>query len=157
MRCSKCEKNEPFRYHERHLADGRVIIIKGKVSICEHRPPTEKKFLADRLTEWANRLCILYPERVIVLRECSCDCKKDRHHPSYKEPFVVELLCRKCHKAEHRRLRALAAQSAHNSTTPAGQSVAQNSLGIASSTVDLPSITTSQAGELRSASNLIAV
>jgi predicted nucleic acid-binding Zn ribbon protein len=43
------------------------------------------------------------------------------------------------------------------STTPADQSIAQSSWGENSSTVGVPSITTSQASELRSASNLIAV
>jgi hypothetical protein len=60
-------------------------------------------------------------------------------------------------KPYSKRLRLLADQSAHNSIAPAGQSVARNSLGLESSAVELPSITTSQAGELRSASNLIAV
>ena len=88
-------------------------------------------------------------------------CNRSEHRKIHfsLESLVAQLMSRGMLFFDHKTssYRLLAAQAAHNSTTPAGQSVAQNSLGIASSTVDRPSITISQAGELRSASNLIAV
>jgi hypothetical protein len=33
----------------------------------------------------------------------------EAHHPDYDRPMVVRWLCRKCHKAEHRRLKCEAA------------------------------------------------
>lgn len=46
---------------------------------------------------------------VKVLYECQCSGKKIRHHPSYEpgREREVMLLCRKCHAAEHARLRRL--------------------------------------------------
>jgi hypothetical protein len=46
------------------------------------------------------------PDKITILSECPCQKdKKLRHHPDYSKPFEVELLCRKCHGAAHRKLR----------------------------------------------------
>jgi hypothetical protein len=128
MQCKECEEKKYKKIHTRRLKDGRILQIPTRVGICEHCPPNS----SDRslsITDWANRLCRTYPERVIVLRECPCEKKKITHHPDYRFPFQVERLCYTCHGAEHKRLRSLAVQAANNSSIPADQSIAQNSLG----------------------------
>ena len=46
-----------------------------------------------------------YQDRIRILYECNCTVgKKDLHHHSYKTPFDVMKLCRKCHMTEHNRL-----------------------------------------------------
>jgi hypothetical protein len=37
---------------------------------------------------------------------CGAD-KPDKHHPDYDKPLEVVFLCRRCHIAEHKRLRSL--------------------------------------------------
>lgn len=64
--------------------------------ISENNPPKNKH----RLSAWARQLCDKYPERVIVLRECKCAGKKERHHPDYSKPFEIELLCKAHHNAQ---------------------------------------------------------
>jgi len=47
---------------------------------------------------------------LIILYECSCNVPKSeklKHHPNYDKLEEVMLLCRKCHAAEHKRLRSL--------------------------------------------------
>jgi len=71
-----------------------------------------------------------HPSEVYVLYECRCDHpRKHNHHFNYKLKNIVIRLCPSCHAAEHKRLRLLAALAAHDSSIPADQSIAQNSLG----------------------------
>lgn len=42
--------------------------------------------------------------------EACGDQKSEAHHPDYSRPALVVWLCRKCHKAEHRRLKCEAAE-----------------------------------------------
>jgi len=102
--CPKCGSPIPERTFQRKTKAGKIVTVHTHTSLCEHCPPPE----IFNLTDWANRLCSRYPERIVVLSECSCDAKKINHHPSYKKPFEIMKICRVCHKAEHRRLRELA-------------------------------------------------
>ena len=52
--------------------------------------------------ETAHYLANRYPEKLIILFQCSHDGEKQKHHPSYEKPFEVELLCPKCHGARRR-------------------------------------------------------
>lgn len=55
--------------------------------------------------------------KLTILYECSCDIpaeKKLKHHPDYNKLNEVMLLCRRCHSAEHKRLRSLAMAQAVN-------------------------------------------
>lgn len=115
MLCNKCSLNPPIKHHDRHLKDGRVLSIRTNIFICEHRPPNGDDRCYPK-TDWANRLCKIYPERVVILRDCGCNKKKVNHHPDYKFPFQIEKLCYVCHWAEHRRLRLLAADAANDSS-----------------------------------------
>jgi hypothetical protein len=96
--CKTCGREIPRKYFDRQLPDGRVIPIPIHKEICEFCPPAKHR----ELTSWANRLCNLYPERVIVLRRCFCNAKKISHHPSYDKPFEIMRICYKCHREEHR-------------------------------------------------------
>lgn len=47
--------------------------------------------------------------RGLVTKQPCCVCgdpHSEAHHPDYTRPAMVEWLCRACHKAEHRRLKA---------------------------------------------------
>jgi len=45
------------------------------------------------------------PEKIIILRECSCKTqRKIKHHPDYEKPFEVELLCFSCHWKAHEKI-----------------------------------------------------
>jgi len=55
------------------------------------------------------RLNKKYPEKIQILRTCDHKGEKFRHHPDYKKPFEIEMLCFECHgKAQNHR--------EHNST-----------------------------------------
>jgi predicted nucleic acid-binding Zn ribbon protein len=159
--CSNTCRNIGHRLE--HRAHQREISPEEAQKIRENR----KIKLVARAIKWqkenkgkvyAAQVALQNKELVTIIYECHCDHpKKQNHHFDYTRPLEVIKLCPSCHAAEHARLRLLAAQSAHNSDTSAVNSVARRSQRENSSTVDLPSITTSQAGELRSASNLIAV
>ncbi len=45
----------------------------------------------------AHYLVNRYPQKVKILFNCGHDGKKGKHHPDYKKPFEIELLCHKCH------------------------------------------------------------
>lgn len=40
----------------------------------------------------------------IIPQPCWCGKKAERHHPDYSNPRLVEWLCKKHHRAEHRRM-----------------------------------------------------
>jgi hypothetical protein len=42
---------------------------------------------------------------LVVLFECVHGGKKQQHHPSYKNPLEIELLCKKCHLEKHADIR----------------------------------------------------
>jgi len=90
--------------------------------------------------------------KLIILSEClhNVPYKKHRHHPDYAKPLEVEILCTQCHHERHKSTnpfnqfsetkrqrmqknisytRSLAVSAAPNSSIPADQSIAQNSLG----------------------------
>ena len=46
-------------------------------------------------------------EKKFVAYECPCDEKKEEHHPDYRNPALVILLCKKHHRIEHKRLNEL--------------------------------------------------
>jgi|SRR3990167_2379826 len=49
---------------------------------------------------WANR----HIEKLLIVKECSHQEKKYKHHPDYSQPFLVHLLCAKCHGKERKNL-----------------------------------------------------
>lgn len=62
-----------------------------------------------------------YYEKNIIIYECPCEAKrKHLHHPNYDLPHLLIKLCPKCHGAETRRLRRLAATAAVNSPKTSG-------------------------------------
>ena len=65
--------------------------------------PTENKYIQQNK---ANSLVSRFPDRVVILYECNCNNdEKEKHHPDYFFPYFICKLCKKCHKAEHRRMR----------------------------------------------------
>lgn len=60
-----------------------------------------------------SRLARYYPHKVKIIYECPCkdNGTKHQHHFDYARPFEVLLLCHKCHRAEHTRLRNLELQN----------------------------------------------
>ena len=45
----------------------------------------------------AHYLANRYPSRLVIISECPHGGKKKKHHPDYKKPYEVELLCNLCH------------------------------------------------------------
>lgn len=116
--CETCGRQMKSSQFVRTMSNGKKHIMSSFPFICPHCPPPQPD-IAHTLSNWANSLCRLYPERVVIIGECKClTPKKIKHHPCYKTPFTIELLCRHCHVAEHSRLKKLAAQAAIDSTTP---------------------------------------
>ena len=52
--------------------------------------------------EYAYKMMRENPSKIIVEKQCSCDKKKIQHHEDYSKPYLVELLCYKCHQAAHK-------------------------------------------------------
>lgn len=61
---------------------------------------------------------------LVILYECPHYGNKHRHHPDYKKPLEVELLCQRCHAERHREVldehfnRPFSANSPRYSTRP---------------------------------------
>ncbi len=51
----------------------------------------------------AHYLANRYPGKIIITFDCGHEGKKIKHHPDYKKPLEIELLCMKCHwgKKDH--------------------------------------------------------
>jgi len=94
-------KNWRERNHEKSCEIGSAWRIKNKDKANVHL------------------LVFRHPEKINITHECLCsDSNKEYHHADYSKPFDVMKMCRPCHKAEHKRLRLLADQSANDSSNP---------------------------------------
>ncbi len=51
----------------------------------------------------AHYLANRYPEKLIILYECTHEGKKHKHHADYSKPHEVELLCSECHSKKERK------------------------------------------------------
>lgn len=57
---------------------------------------------------WAHSATQSAIRRGIIAPQACSRCgaaEAEAHHPDHRQPLLIEWLCRKCHKAEHRRLR----------------------------------------------------
>jgi hypothetical protein len=109
--CRTCGRQIDYSQFVRRNSNGTKAILNSFAFICPHCPPQQPD-LSHTMSSWANSLCRLYPERIVIIKECAClKPKKVKHHPCYKTPFIIEMLCYRCHSAEHKRLRALSEQS----------------------------------------------
>jgi len=57
---------------------------------------------AHSATRSAVRRGLIMPQ---PCEECGGNGKVDAHHPDHRFPLQVKWLCRRCHKAEHKRMR----------------------------------------------------
>lgn len=127
-RCTKCQAEKPledFPIHK-NRADGRnswcrACVSNGIRDFYNRNPrlkgtaPSVKKWrMENREKRNAHRLAERHPEALTITYECPCDAEKQKHHFDYERPLEVMLLCRKCHGAEHRRLRSLTTAQAFN-------------------------------------------
>ena len=80
--------------------------------------PTRQRKWAERnpLKRWAHSGTASAVRRGLLVRQPCRVCgdpNTDAHHPDHRDPLSVEWLCRAHHKAEHKRLKAVADGKAH--------------------------------------------
>ncbi|MBZ9760660.1 HNH endonuclease [Mesorhizobium sp. CA8] len=101
----------------RNLAAGQgneVSDVQNIPSSKEHQPsekrltPQARWQARNPLKRWCHTATASAMKRGILVRQPCQNCgaeKTDAHHRDHRFPLSCEFLCRRCHKAEERRLR----------------------------------------------------
>lgn len=148
-RCTTCFPPPTWIKKEKKcVVCGKELPRRGRVKYCcEHRPKPKKYPALHRKysLQWqkenqekvrAATRARYHAHKTVILYECACEgVEKENHHPDYALEFIVVRLCDRCHKAEHRRLRRLAARSALN-TPP--EPVEETPVNVTPTTAQMP-------------------
>ena len=120
--CPECNPHDQKRKHRNCIVCGEPLERANKYCpTCKpkkrHNPNPKLHSLHARNWQKNNkekvecsRLARLNSHKVLIIYECphNGNGKKHWHHHDYTKPYEVLALCHKCHRAEHKRLRALA-------------------------------------------------
>lgn len=101
------EKGSPAGQGEASRGDDHLEAVTEV--IAEKKPTAQQRWVArNPLMHWCHTATNAAIRTGILVRKPCEECgteKVDAHHPEHSSPLRVVWLCRRCHKAEHRRLR----------------------------------------------------
>ena len=98
--CVNCGTMREKRLQHRR---GLPVLIPRQGLLCDNCNPYDPITQREKYVIRINTILFSNPEKVNILRECSCEARrKVKHHPDYSKPYDVDLLCFSCHYFEHK-------------------------------------------------------
>lgn len=104
--CQICgRKNKTTKVENKH---GSISNYRSGCIFCNPHNPDKSKNDLIRSKSWCSQMTNKNPEEVEIIYECKCkNVKKVYHHFDYSFTYYVFLLCYKCHRREHSKIKKL--------------------------------------------------